>query len=495
MADLHTFTAEQTPILTRLLEHSGTHPWQFHIPGHKCGKGMDPQFRSLIGDKALAIDLINIAPLDDLHCPTGVIQQAEEMAAKAFAAEHSFFSINGTSGAIMAMIMATCQPGDKIIVPRNAHKSVTAALILAGVEPVFVQPEIDPYLQIAHGVALETVAEALCKEPTTRAILVVNPTYYGVCIDLRRMAELAHEHSIPLLVDEAHGAHLYFHDNLPVSAMDAGADLAATSMHKLCGSLTQSSVLNLQGNRVSTQRVRALLSVLTSTSTSYLLLASLDAARRHMALYGREALEQTLQLAESARRQINQIPGLYCFGDEIIGQKSSSIKRDPSKLCISFRSLGISGITIERILRDEYNLEVEMSEPFNVLCIVTIGDTQESVDYLVRSLREIAQRYPTCINTCTGLPQIGEHTLALTPREAFYAPTEQVALDQTIGRIAAEFVHVYPPGIPLLVPGELVTQNDVAYIRAHQALGFIVQGPEDTTISSLKVVSSSSTTV
>lgn len=480
--------AGRTPLFSHLVEHSRARPLQFHIPGHKCGRGMDPEFRAFMGDDALSIDLINIAPLDDFHRPRGIIREAEELAAEAFGAEHTFFSVQGTSGAIMAMVMAVCQPGEKMIVPRNVHRSVISALMLSGAVPVFLQPEIDRQMGIAHGVSLDAVATALDTHPDARALLLVYPTYFGVCSDIKGIVELAHGRGIPVLVDEAHGAHLYFHPRLPVSAMEAGADAAATSMHKLCGSLTQSSILNLQGNLVSPERVRSILSLLTTTSTSYILLSSLDAARRHMAVQGNALLERTLALATYARAEINQIPGLSCFGEEMIGTRSSSYDWDPTKLCISVKKLGVSGVEIEQMLRDQFRIEVELSDLYNVLCVVTIGDTKDEIDHLLDALRQLAAGFRPVVGNSVYVPEIPEHVLALSPRQAFYADAERVPIEEAVGCAMTEFVLVYPPGIPLLVPGEIITADDVEYIRRHQALGYPIHGPEDEAIQYVRVV-------
>lgn len=295
----------QTPLFSKLIHHTQKKPLQFHIPGHKNGQGMDPEFRDFIGSNILSIDLINIEPLDDLHHPQGVIKEAQELAAEAFGADYTFFSIQGTSGAIMSMVMSVVHPGDKIIVPRNVHKSIISAIILAGACPVFVHPETDEKLGIAHGITACQVQQALKKHPDAKAVLVINPTYYGIAGNLREIVEVVHQHDIPVLVDEAHGVLTHFHERLPVSAMDAGADMAATSVHKLGGSLTQSSVLNLREGLVNPHRVQSIVSMLTTTSTSYPLLASLDTARRFLAVNGRNIIEQTLYLANMARKRIN----------------------------------------------------------------------------------------------------------------------------------------------------------------------------------------------
>lgn len=481
----------RTPLFSGLVQHAQKETIPFHIPGHKRGRGMDPEFQQFIGENALAIDLINIAPVDDLHSPRGIIREAQELAAELFGADRTFFSVQGTSGAIMTMIMATCGPGDKILVPRNAHKSILSAIVLSGARPVFMAPELDHELGVAHGVSLATVKGALALHPDAKALLVINPTYFGVCADLRGIVNEAHAYGIPVLVDEAHGVHCYFHEELPIGAMQAGADMAATSMHKLGGSLIQSSVLNVRGELVNPDRVQAVLSMLTTTSTSYLLLASLDAARRHLALHGRELLSHAIRLAQQAREEINRIPGLWCLGPEVIGDRSSSYDLDLTKLCICVKELGVTGAEVEAILRDEFNIEVELSDLYNILCIVTFGDTDASIQALVDALRAISDRYyakaPANV-VRVRLPEMPE--LVLLPRDAFYARSEKVPLAESAGRVAAEFVMVYPPGIPILMPGERISETNLAYIMEHIAAGLPVQGPEDPSLQLLRVVCS-----
>ncbi|HEY8343052.1 MAG TPA: aminotransferase class I/II-fold pyridoxal phosphate-dependent enzyme [Calditerricola sp.] len=478
----------RTPLFTGLLEHAKRNPLQFHIPGHKRGAGMNPEFRDFLGKNALSIDLINIAPLDDLHNPQGIIKEAQELAAEAFGADHTFFSVQGTSGAIMAMVMSVVGPGDKIIVPRNVHKSVITALILAGATPVFIHPVMDETLGIAHGITTASVQRALEQHPDAKAVLVINPTYFGVAANLREIVMVAHSYGVPVLVDEAHGAHIHFHEELPMSAMEAGADMSATSLHKLGGSLTQSSILNVREGRVNPQRVQAILSMLTTTSTSYLLLASLDAARKQLALHGREMNEKALRLARWARQALNQIPGIYCFGDERVGQEAI-YDYDPTKLTIHVRELGITGYEAEKWLREVHNIEVELSDLYNVLCFITAGDSEETVEALVAAIRDLSRTFyakRAARELRVVLPKIPE--LALSPRDAFYAETERVPIDEAVGRIMAEFIMVYPPGIPIVMPGEILTEENLAYIRENLAVGLPVLGPEDPTIQTVKVI-------
>lgn len=479
-----------TPLFSALVKHAQQNPLQFHIPGHKKGRGAEPSFRQFLGDNAFSIDLINIAPLDDLHHPSGVIKEAQELAADAFGADHTFFSVQGTSGAIMAMIMSVCGPGDKIIVPRNVHKSVLSAIIFAGAIPVFIHPVMDKQLGISHGITLSSVESSLQQHPDAKAVLVINPTYYGVACNLKGIVELAHQYGIPVLVDEAHGVHIHFHEQLPMSAMEAGADMAATSVHKLGGALTQSSILNVKEGLVSAKRTQAVLNMLTTTSTSYLLLASLDAARKQLALHGRTLLDQAIKLANWARDEINAIPGLYCMGQEMVGREESIYDLDPTKLLIHVRQLGITGHDAEKWLREKWKIEVELSDLYNILCLITPGDDEESVSRLVEALRTLAKETRCHLTQLTPLPVTLPEipSLAMSPRDAFYADTELVPFDQSAGRIIAEFIMIYPPGIPILLPGEIITEDNLAYIMHNKEQGLPVQGPEDFDFRYLRVI-------
>ncbi|WP_078547399.1 aminotransferase class I/II-fold pyridoxal phosphate-dependent enzyme [Litchfieldia alkalitelluris] len=479
----------ETPLFTGLLQHAKRNPIQFHIPGHKKGTGIDPEFREFIGDNALSIDLINIGPLDDLHQPKGMIKQAQDLAAQAFGADYTFFSVQGTSGAIMTMVMTVCGPGDKIIVPRNVHKSVMSAIVFSGAIPIFIHPDIDKDLGISHGITNDSVERALEQHPDAKGLLVINPTYFGISADLKKIVEISHSYNVPVLVDEAHGVHIHFHKDLPMSAMQAGADMAATSVHKLGGSMTQSSILNVKEGLVSSHRVQSILSMLTTTSTSYLLLASLDVARRRLATEGYELIEKAIRLAESARAQINQIDSFYCVGKEILGTKATH-DYDPTKLIISVKALGLTGYDVEKWLREKFNIEVELSDLYNILCIITPGDTERDIQSLVKALKALSDETQGLASD-RPLPDVllpDIPVLALTPRDAFYSETEVVSFEESVGRIIAEFVMVYPPGIPIFIPGEIISQENLTYIKKNIEVGLPVQGPEDYELKSLRVI-------
>ena len=478
----------ETPLFDVLLKHRNRHPVQFHIPGHKKGQGMDPAFREFVGDNVLSIDLINISPLDDLHSPKGAIAQAQKLAAEAFGADYTFFSVQGTSGAIMTMILTVVGPGDKILVPRNVHKSIMSAIVFAGAIPIFIHPEVDTELGISHGISPESVEKALAKYPDTKAVLVINPTYYGFVADLKKIVDIVHSHNIPVIVDEAHGVHIKFHNDLPLSAMQAGADMAATSVHKLGGSLTGSSVLNVREGLISHKRVQSVLSMLTTTSTSYPLLASLDTARRQLAVHGYDLLEETIKLAKNTRKRINTIPHLNCVGVEKLGSPAT-FEMDPTKLLISVKDLGITGHEAEEWLRHNANIEVELSDLYNILCIVTIADTKKETNLLINALARLSKQFEddaAIKEVQVNIPDIP--ALAMTPRDAFYAQTESIPLADAEGYICAEFIMVYPPGIPIFIPGEVITKDNIEYIQMNIKAGLPVQGPEDDTLQNIRVI-------
>jgi arginine decarboxylase len=349
--------------------------------------------------------------------------------------------------------------------------------------------EVDPNLGISHGITPESVKEALEQHPDAKALLVINPTYFGMAGDLKKIVDLAHLRDIHVLVDEAHGAHIHFHDELPLSAMQAVADMAATSMHKLGGSLTQISILNVRGDLVSPNRVQAILSMLTTTSTSYLLLASLDVARKRLVTEGKCLLDNTIRLAEQTRAQINEINHIYCVGQEILGTKAD-VSMDPTKLVISVKELGITGYDAEKWLREQFNIEVELSDLYNILCIITPGDTADDLHQLVHAMKVLSdvckEQTDLYVKTSVLLPQIP--VLAKTPHEAFYAETEAVPFEESAGRIIAEFVMVYPPGIPIFIPGEVITEENLRYTRKNIEAGLPVQGAEDRELKFLHVI-------
>jgi arginine decarboxylase len=488
----------RAPICEALDAYSGI--TRFHMPGHRGGAGAEPAILARLGQRAFESDVTGVPGMDDLHAPHGCIREAEELAAKAFGADRTFFSVNGTSGAVHAMVMGTLGDGETIIIPRNIHKSILAAVILSGAVPAFVRTDYDSRLGFARGVDERSLRECVEKHPKAKAVLLVNPTYYGTHVGLSLIAEYLHSKDMVLLVDEAHGPHFRFHPNLPEPALDSGADAVAHGAHKILGALTQASYLHVKGNRIDLPRLKAVFQHLTSTSPSYLLLASLDAARRQLALHGADILEFAINLAGHLRHEVNKIPGLSSFGEAASEptawpQNGKRPSMDPTKVTVTVRDLGITGYRAERYLREKHGIQVEMSDLYNLLVIVSWGNTTEDVAKLLRGLEEltkaveqgeVSRDLTSTQGSIPDLPPIPE--MALTPRKAVESPWATVPLREARGRISAEVVTCYPPGIPILYPGEVITSDAIAYLGVVKKLAFGISGPSDPTLETIRVV-------
>lgn len=456
----------------------------FDVPGHKRGRG-NPELTEFLGEACLSVDVNSMKMLDNLCHPVSVIREAEELAAEAFGAAHAFFMVGGTTSSVQAMVLTACKRGDKIILPRNVHRSVINAMILCGAVPVYVNPQTDRRLGISLGMRLSDVEEAVAAHPDAKAIFVNNPTYYGVCSNVRGIAELAHAHGMLLLADEAHGTHFYFHEGLPQAAIHAGADMASISMHKSGGSLTQSSVL-LVGERVHAGYVHQIINLTQTTSASYLLMTSLDVSRRNMAMRGRASIEKVVRLVEYAREEINAIGGYYAYSSELVNG-DSVYDFDRTKLSIFTRAIGLAGIEVYDLLRDEYDIQTEFGDIGNLLAYISIGDRPKDIERLVSALSEIKRNYR---KNPTGMleSEYIRPDVVLAPQEAFYAEKESLPIAETRGRVCSEFVMCYPPGIPILAPGERVTEDILTYIRYAKKKGCSMTGPEDMEIKRLNVV-------
>ena len=474
----------QAPIYEALETFRQMRVVPFDVPGHKRGRG-NPELTQFLGEKCVSIDVNSMKPLDNLCHPISVIRQAEELAADAFGAAHAFLMVGGTTSAVQTMVLSTCKRGDKIILPRNVHRSVINALVLCGAIPVYVNPEVDSRLGISLGMKREKVAQAIRENPDAVAVLVNNPTYYGICSDLRAIVKMAHEAGMCCLADEAHGTHFYFGENMPVSAMEAGADMAAVSMHKSGGSLTQSSFL-LTGPDISEGHVRKIINLTQTTSGSYLLMSSLDISRRNLALRGREVFRQVSAMAQYAREEINAVGGYYAFGEELVNG-DSIFAFDPTKLSIHTRDIGLAGIEVYDLLRDEYDIQIEFGDIGNILAYLSIGDRPQNLERLVSALAEIRRRHQ---KDSTGLmnQEYFDPQVVTSPQEAFYAGQRSVPLDQSVGCVCSEFVMCYPPGIPILAPGERITPEILDYIRYAKAKGCSMTGPEDPDIEHICIL-------
>lgn len=474
----------QAPIYEALESFRQMRVVPFDVPGHKRGRG-NPELTKFLGQQCVGVDVNSMKPLDNLCHPVSVIRDAEDLAADAFGAAHAFLMIGGTTSSVQTMVLTVCKRGDEIILPRNVHRSVINALVLCGAIPVYVNPEVDQRLGISLGMKREQVQKAIKEHPHAKAVLVNNPTYYGICSDLKAIVKMAHEAGMLCLADEAHGTHFYFGAGLPDSAMAAGADMASVSMHKSGGSLTQSSLL-LIGPNVHAGYVRQIINLTQTTSGSYLLMSSLDISRRNLALRGREIFHQVSAMAEYAREEINDIGGYYAFGRELING-DSVFDFDTTKLSVHTRDIGLAGIEVYDLLRDEYDIQIEFGDIGNILAYLSIGDRTSEVERLCSALAEIKRRYHTDGTGLLNQEYIDPEVIA-SPQDAFYAEKESLPLDETEGRVCSEFVMCYPPGIPILAPGEKITAEILDYIRYAKDKGCSMTGPEDPDILRLNVI-------
>ena len=474
----------QAPIYEGLVKLRKKRIVPFDVPGHKRGRG-NPELVELLGEKCVGIDVNSMKPLDNLGHPISIIREAEELAAEAFGAAHAFLMIGGTTSSVQTMILSTCKAGDKIILPRNVHKSAINALVLCGAIPIYIEMSVDPKIGIALGLENDRVAQAIQEHPDAKAILINNPTYYGICSDLKGLTEMAHAAGMKVLVDEAHGAHLHFTDKLPLSGMDAGADMSAVSMHKSGGSLTQSSLL-LVGDQMNPEYVRQIINLTQSTSASYLLMASLDVSRRNLALRGKESFEKVIELSEYARREINAIGGYYAYSKELI-DGVSVCDFDVTKLSVYTQGIGLTGIEVYDLLRDEYDIQIEFGDIGNILAYISIGDRIQDIERLVGALADIKRLYSRDGKDLIAGEYI-QPELVLSPQEAFYSERKSLILDESVGQVCGEFVMCYPPGIPILAPGERITQEIVDYIQFAKERGCSLQGTEDPEVNHINVI-------
>ena len=463
------------PITAAMKKYSADAVIPFHTPGHKQGRGAHELLRELLTAEGLRREVSLMEELDDLHAPRTCIKLAQELAAKLWRADDCVFMVNGTTSAVQAMIFGTLKAGDLIMVPRNAHRSVIAGLILSGAVPIFLPVEFDEEFSLPLNVSVTTIERAIKKFPQAKAVLLVTPNYYGVATDAEKISQLVHAAGMILLVDEAHGAHLPFSDELPISAIESGADIAAQSTHKILSSLTQTSMLMLREKF--SEQVRRAASLLQTTSPNQLLLASLDIARLQMQTHGRELIQAAVELSKNLRGELKKIRGLKVFG----GAENFSL--DTTKVTVNVADLGLSGSEAEEILRHELKIQCELSDAKNLLFLITFADSDETIGALIAALKKLPTRPkkflpPPIVNRDITLA-------ALSPRETFYAPTEVVPLKKAVGRICAEEVTFYPPGIPLIMPGEKISAEAVEVIQRSSGKVF---GVTDQTLATLKVV-------
>lgn len=480
---------KQTPLLDAVTEFIATKPAYFRIPGHRLDRGISPRWTDRVGTKIFAYDVTETPLTDDLHSPKGAIEKAQKLLAALYHADQSFFLVNGSTCGNEAMILSAALEGEKILIARNAHKSALMGLILSGAEPVYVMPEVWPAWGIQGELTAAAVQKAFVENPDCKALFLVSPSYYGVCSDLAAIAEICHAHGALLLVDEAHGGHLYFHDGLPSGALLAGADLCVQSMHKVTGALTQSSVLHCKDHGVRSfvfDRIAQNLHLVQSTSPNYLLMTSLDCARYELALNGTQMMEKALGLASYARERVQEIAGFCCM---------EGTQLDRTRLVISACALGLSGYMLEKLLYEKYAVNMELADDRNVLAIVTYANEQEDLDRLVTACADLS-------GTCQH--DAGEQTMPsyqeyppfpqppkqiLTPRKAYFSDTKKIRWQEAAGQVSAQVIAPYPPGIPVIYPGERISQEVWDYIECFRRDGRHIHGAgRDDRLEFIKIV-------
>jgi arginine decarboxylase len=481
---------QSTPYVDALLAYAKLDPGRFQVPGHKGGLGADPAMVELVGEVGLRNDIPSVTEGVDVGPEPTPFQEAQQLAADAWGAARTWFLINGASQGNHATMMALAHGGDRVVVQRNVHSSVIDGLVLSGMRPTFVAPELDPELGIAHGLTPDSLASALDETPEAVAALVVSPTYFGACADVAALAEVAHSRGVPLVVDEAWGAHLHFHPDLPPAALESGADLVTSSTHKIVGSLTQAAMLHVgRGGRIDDAVVDRCVSLVETTSPSGLLSGSLDAARRQVSVHGERMLGEALEALTGIREQIRAIPGLDVLDERMVGRPGVA-GWDPMRLGIDVRGTGSSAQRLWKAAFHVSEIDLELYSGNVVVAIFGVGERAEvSGERLVAGLRkavaELEETPGAPDEKLAPTPPWGD--LVLTPREAFLGPQEVIPFEAAAGRIAAEGLAAYPPGIPNVLPGERLTTETLDFIRESLDHGGYVRGGSDRELKTLRV--------
>lgn len=479
----------KNPLLNQLKKSSQRHHAPFYAPGHKQGKSIDFQLKETFGELIFKVDLPELPELDNLFAPEGVIQKAQTFASEIFGSQKTWFLINGSTCGIIASILATCQEGDKIILPRNIHQSVIFGLILSGAMPIFINPEYDENFDICYGISAHQIESILQNDSDVKAVMVVSPTYHGICSNLRQIADITHRYNIPLLVDEAHGAHFTFHAQLPPSALSCGADITIQSTHKVLGALTQASMLHLQGNLVDSDAVNNALQLLQSSSPSYLLLASLESATTQMASEGMQLLDKTINLARMAREQISSLN----YVQVLENTNNNFFDLDVTRLTVNVSPLGITGYLADEILHEKLSVTCELPSLKTLTFIISIGNDNDDMDLLINGLKQLIEyREKETDKYFDGGYFDFPSQFAMSPRQAYWANKKIVNWQDSLNKISGETISAYPPGIPILVAGEIITYEALQYLRNVVSSGAVITGAMDRSLKKLKVINLSS---
>ena len=478
----------RAPLLEGIIAYQRQGIVPFSTPGHKLGAGVDEELREAFGERALRSDIPLGGGVGDTHFGGNALGVAEALAADAWDADRSFFLLNGSSAGNHAFLLASVRPGDKVLVSRDLHKSLLVALIFTGANPVYLAPRLHPRLNVGLGITAGEVAAALDLHPDAKLVVLVSPSYCGVASELEGISAISHQRGVPVYIDEAWGPHFQFHPALPPSAMASNVDGAVSSIHKVLGGLTQAAILHVRAGLVDPGRVRTAVGMVQTTSPSVLVLASIDAARRQMALHGEAMLEETIRLAEDARRRLQTLPGI----DVLDGNRLGVNGFDLTKLVIDVDGLGLSGYEVEHALRNRFGVGPEMSDLVGIVCLVSIGDTEASVNRLVDAFTTLSREHYGGGGRRAHLRSSGAVVapaeLVMSPREAFFAPSRTIPLQAASGEISSELVIPYPPGIPVLAPGETITDDKLDYLREGAAHGMYLSGPADPELKTIRVV-------
>ena len=473
------------PLVEAMLKYKEENIYPFHTPGHKGGRGMESLLRNELGE-SVKVDVSLMSELDDIHEPETYIKEAQDLAAQTYGSDACFWAVNGTSQAIHAMLMTALRPGEKVLLPRNAHRSVAGGLILGGIEATFMQPDYCEAFGINFQVQPQDVEAALEKDASIKAVLLTSPNYYGVAADVEAIAKICHARNVVLLVDEAHGPHLGFSELLPKSALQCGADACAQSTHKILGAMTQCSMLHVQGQRLSVERAADVMSVLTTTSPNYLLMASLDAARAQLQVRGKEMAEAAVRAANKLREVCNKYAGLKLLSEA----DCCGLKLDATKVTVNVAEWGYTGIEAGELFR-KAGIAVELVDAQNVLFLVTYADVTEDYEEALAKIDKVLaqmEQGKKSKEQAVKAQAVPVTIMALPLREVFYGEKEVVALSESACKICGEQVSFYPPGIPVLLPGEIITEEIISYCQMMKGLGLPVSGSADGSLKTIRVV-------
>ncbi|XWS71031.1 hypothetical protein CRYUN_Cryun03dG0101700 [Craigia yunnanensis] len=481
------------PLVSALKTSADQNAASFHFPGHNRGRAAPSSLVQLIGLKPFIHDLPELPELDNLFSPEGPILEAQKQASKLFGSSETWFLVGGTTCGIQAAILATCSPGDYLILPRNSHLSAISAMVLSGAIPKYIIPEYDCQWDITYGVTLSQVEKAIkelqMEGKKVAAVFITSPTYHGICSNVTDISKLCHSYGIPVIVDEAHGAHLGFHHKLPCSALQQGADLAVQSTHKVLCSLTQSSMLHMSGNIVDRERISRCLQTLQSTSPSYLLLASLDAARAQLSEKPETIFNNAVCMAIETKNLIRNIPGISVLGTPVF---SNFPVIDPLRLTFGFWQLGLSGFEADEILYRDHGVISELVGTRSITFAINLGTCRDHIQRLASGIKNISatslsfQKIKEKTDHC-GSALFTDITMCLNPRESFFASKKKVAIGESLGRICGELICPYPPGIPVMIPGEIITKRALDYLLLVKSKGAIISGASDPLLSSIVV--------